>query len=79
MTVDHRFAIEFQQQAQHPVRGRVLRPHIQKHGLALYGAVRDQMGHSIKISFFYLCHNYSFAYGLRTSISSKLKVNCGSS
>ena len=32
--VDNCLAIELKQQTQHPMRGRMLRPHVQQHGLA---------------------------------------------
>ena len=41
--VDHRLAIQFEQQAQHTMRGGVLRAHVQQHGFALDGALRDQV------------------------------------
>ena len=41
--VDHRLAIQFEQQAQHAMRGGVLRAHVQQHGFALDGTVRDQV------------------------------------
>ena len=42
-TVDHGLAVQFEQQAQHAVRGGMLRPHVQQHGLALDGPVGDQV------------------------------------
>ena len=43
MQLTHGLAIQFEQQAQHAVRGGMLRSHVQQHGFALDGPVRDQV------------------------------------
>jgi hypothetical protein len=41
--IDHRLAIQFEQETQHAMRGRVLRPHVQEHRLALEGFFGDEV------------------------------------
>ena len=72
--VDHDLAVQFQQQAQHAVRGGMLRTHVQQHRLAAHRPFGDQVLQVINGDFENIRHvilaPYSFAYGLRRSISS---------
>ena len=54
--VDNDLAVEFEQEAQHAVRGRVLRPHVQQHGLAIQRALGNQMFVCVDAYFFKLSH-----------------------
>ncbi len=45
LRLDDGFAVQFQHQAQHAVRGRVLRTHVQDHGLGRAGRRLHRGGH----------------------------------
>ncbi len=72
--IDDGFAVQFEQHPQNPMRGGMLRAHVQEHRFAAQGALRNQMTDVIEGSFADLGHRSSpgrlTACGLRASISS---------